>query len=380
MFYLGYKLLINKQKNVPSHEIENELRGFLPNLSIETDLSGSDVVFQTNQQPNKQFVQALRQLETMKRNNRIKNYGVQNSTMEDVFLTITKNANIYNGKESNVIDRTKIGQYRNKSIEISSFLKHNTFLFRLSPSFLDERCQDIFNDRELNHGFRHYLTQLYGLLIKTCIVRYRRWMLIIIMLILPILYNVLTTILAQNRMGSGIYKMQVTHLNPQKILYNADTSMQTYFASAIGPNSKDLIREQRSDSIRDMNQYIRRWFLTRNKELLILLFFLSLEQRIDRPYTYTEIYFAFELSAPHSDQYIIKTATSSLISGYEAIAVASNVMFKHAVNDPSASIQTTLIFRQSKSTFSPDIGQVMGILSIASCFIKILPVSLLLDL
>ena len=361
-----------------SHEIEKELRGFLPNLSIETDLPGSDVVFQTNQQPNKQFVQALRQLETMKANNRIRNYGVQNSTMEDVFLTITKNANIYNGNESNVIDKMKIGQYRNKSMKISSFFEHNSFLSLLS--LLDERCQDIFNDRELNHGFRHYLTQLYGLLIKTCIVRYRRWMLIIIMLLLPILYNVLTTMLAKNRMGSGIYKMQVTHLNPQKIVYNADISMQTYFTSAIEANSKDLVLEQRSDSISDMNQYIRRWFSTRDKELLILLFFLPLEKRIDRPYTYTEIYFAFELSAPQSDQYIIKTATSSLISGYEAIAVASNVMFKHAVDDPSASIQTTLIFRQSKSTFSPDMGQVMGILSIASCFIKILPVSLLLDL
>ena len=49
-----------------------------------------DVVFRTNQQPNEDFIQALRVLESMKKENRIRNYGVQNSTIDDVFLKITK--------------------------------------------------------------------------------------------------------------------------------------------------------------------------------------------------------------------------------------------------------------------------------------------------
>lgn len=107
---LGYKLVVNKQTNVSSSEIEKNLLGYLPNLTIDSDIPGGDVIFRTNQQPNTRFVQALRQLEAMKAGNRIKNYGVQNSTMDDVFLTITKNANLSNGKESHVIDTAKIGE------------------------------------------------------------------------------------------------------------------------------------------------------------------------------------------------------------------------------------------------------------------------------
>jgi hypothetical protein len=90
MVIIGYKLVVNKQNGCRTKDIKHELRPFLPQLTVETDISGGDVVFRTNQQPNDQFVQALRQLEVMKRENRIKNYGVQNSTMDDVFLKITR--------------------------------------------------------------------------------------------------------------------------------------------------------------------------------------------------------------------------------------------------------------------------------------------------
>jgi hypothetical protein len=83
-------LVVNKQSNYRTNEIEKDLRGYLPRLIVETDIPGGDVVFRTNQQPDDQFVQALRQLEMMKTKNLIKNYGVQNSTMDDVFLKITR--------------------------------------------------------------------------------------------------------------------------------------------------------------------------------------------------------------------------------------------------------------------------------------------------
>lgn len=90
---LGYKLVVNKQSNFSANQIENELRSHLPHINIESDVVGSgDVVFRTNQQPDEQFVGALRQLEAMKTKDLIKNYGVQNSTMDDVFLKITRDA------------------------------------------------------------------------------------------------------------------------------------------------------------------------------------------------------------------------------------------------------------------------------------------------
>jgi hypothetical protein len=107
-------LVINKQSNVPTNQIESELRGYLPHINVESDVSGDgDVVFRTNQQPDEQFVQALRKLEAMKGKDFIKNYGVQNSTMDDVFLKITRDTKNENENEpgSASVDIEHIGLY-----------------------------------------------------------------------------------------------------------------------------------------------------------------------------------------------------------------------------------------------------------------------------
>ena len=93
MIVLGYKLVINKQPHFQTNQIEGELRGYLPHIQVETDAAvDGDVVFRTNQQPDEQFVQALRRLDVIKNKDGIKNYGVQNSTMDDVFLKISREA------------------------------------------------------------------------------------------------------------------------------------------------------------------------------------------------------------------------------------------------------------------------------------------------
>jgi hypothetical protein len=102
-------LVINKQKGCRTNDIQKELHQYLPQLTVETDISDGDVVFRTNQQPNEQFVQALHHLESMKKKNRIKNYGVQNSTMDDVFLKITRDTNTENDSESTTVDTDTIG-------------------------------------------------------------------------------------------------------------------------------------------------------------------------------------------------------------------------------------------------------------------------------
>ena len=108
---LGYKLVINKQITYPSAKIENELRRYLPQVIMESDQAGEgDVVFRTNQQPDDRLVQALRHLDMMKSNNRIKTYGVQNSTMDDVFLKITIEAQNSNRPGSSSFDIDQIGE------------------------------------------------------------------------------------------------------------------------------------------------------------------------------------------------------------------------------------------------------------------------------
>ncbi|CAF1375172.1 unnamed protein product, partial [Rotaria sordida] len=214
-FLLGYKLIINKQNNYGRNEIENELRGYLPQLTIESDIPNGDIVFRANQPPDNQFVQALRQLEMMKVENRIKNYGVQNSTMDDVFLKITKDTKEENDSRTTVVNSER----------------------------LDEECRDVFDEREFFHGWRYYLSQLHGLTIKTLLVRYRRWGLTLFILLLPILYNLLSNILSRSQNASGTFKMETNLLNPQTILYKVDPLMENYFQAAIRPKSNDLVLE-----------------------------------------------------------------------------------------------------------------------------------------
>jgi len=102
-------LVVNKQSNYRTNEIEKDLRGYLPRLIVETDIPDGDVVFRTNQQPDDQFVQALRQLEMMKTKNLIKNYGVQNSTMDDVFLKITRQTKDIHESGQTSFDMEQIG-------------------------------------------------------------------------------------------------------------------------------------------------------------------------------------------------------------------------------------------------------------------------------
>ncbi|CAF4288640.1 unnamed protein product, partial [Adineta steineri] len=327
----GYKLIINKHSSCRTNTIENELRNYLPELKVEIDIPDGDVVFRTNQQPNALFIQALRHLESMKINNQIKNYGVQNSTMDDVFLKITRDAEVKNDSNSTSLDTNTI----------------------------EKQCRRVFDHQDSLSGPRYYLSQYYGLLVKTVLVHYRRWALTLIILLLPILYNLLSNLISQSQNDTGIFKMNFNSLNPQTILYHTHSSMNKYFLASV--NGAKL--EQGSGKIYKMNENI--W-----------------KKRMDRPYTYTDIYLGFNIPPPSGNTYKIQALSSNLISGYEVISVASNTFYKHALNDSNASIQTTLVYKKNTRnvTEEPSIGQLMDILSMVSCFKKILPITLLLDL
>ncbi len=90
---------------------------------------------------------------------------------------------------------------------------------------------------------------------KTLLVRYRRWGLTLVILLLPIVYNLLSNIISRSQSATGTFKMETNLLNPQTILYAADASMESFFQSAVQSNDISLVK--RSENISAMNQYIR---------------------------------------------------------------------------------------------------------------------------
>lgn len=101
---------------------------------------------------------------------------------------------------------------------------------------------------------------------------------------------------------------------------------------------------------------------------------------MDRLLTYTDIYLAFNLPKPSANAYTIQALSSNLISGYEVIALASNVFYKYVMNDTSASIQTILTYKDTgNSTPIITIGDILDYLSQQSCLLKFIPTTLLLD-
>ena len=106
-----------------------------------------------------------------------------------------------------------------------------------------------------------------------------------------------------------------------------------------------------------------------------------LDQRLNHPSTYTNIYLAFHLFIPHGDNYQIEALSSNLISGHEVISIASNLFYKYTMNDTDASIQTRLIYKTTgNSTSQQSLGDLLNLLSTTSCALKFLPTSLILDI
>jgi hypothetical protein len=126
--------------------------------------------------------------------------------------------------------------------------------------FSDEQCQHVFDDRQFFQGWFYYLSQLYGLVIKTLLVRYRRWGITLLILLIPIIYRPLSNLISQRQDARDTFKMQSSSLNPQTILYNTDSSVESYFQAAVGSQSNDLTLEKSSENIREMNNHIWRKF------------------------------------------------------------------------------------------------------------------------
>jgi hypothetical protein len=146
--------------------------------------------------------------------------------------------------------------------------RSNTFFSVLS----DEQCRRVFDDASFFHGWNYYLSQLYGLLMKTLLVRYRRWGLTLVILLLPIVYNLLSNIISRSQSATGTFKMDISALNPQTIIYGTDPFMENYFQAAVKSKSSDIVLNKRSENISEINKYIWRKFPSNKKLFLTYIF------------------------------------------------------------------------------------------------------------
>jgi hypothetical protein len=100
-------------------------------------------------------------------------------------------------------------------------------------SFIDKQCDHVFRHRQLMTGIRYYLSQFYGLIIKSFLIHYRRWFFTFILLLIPILHRLQSTITFSNPNDSGGFPMNIDSLNPQTILYHSDASIEEYLQASI---------------------------------------------------------------------------------------------------------------------------------------------------
>ena len=169
----------------------------------------------------------------MKQKEKIRNYGVQNSTMDDVFSRVTRDRNF---------------------------------------ASLEKPCQRVFGNAHFFTGYLFHLSQFTGLFVKRLRVHSRRWALTLVVLLLPIL---LSSSASRRRDENGIFSMDVNALNPQTILVHADPVMKKYLQAAV---AGQVTLEERGESLGEINALVR-------------------ERRIHRPSTYTEIFFSFRSSS-----------------------------------------------------------------------------------
>ena len=324
----GYKLIVNKKSNhISTNELYRNLVEYLPQMIVETDLFNGDVVFRTNQQPNEEFLLALDQLESMKTKNQIENYGIENSTIDDVFFKITS------------MNQT-----------------HQT---------VEKQCDSIFKDQQLKTGFHLYLNQFIGLLIQTLIIRYRRWLLTLILILLPIISNFYQQ--NSNSNQTDQYQINIDSLNPQTILYKSDIN-KLEFIRALSSKAKFECRKENIDEL-----IYRKTETFQNSFVYIFL----TERRLNRPYTYTDIYLAFHLRKPLNNTYRIDILSSNLILNYETISLASNLVYKLIRNDSNASIQTTIKYEDLTKTGEYNVMQLLQTaLNRLSCLFQIIPLTL----
>ncbi|CAF3609148.1 unnamed protein product, partial [Rotaria sp. Silwood2] len=152
----GYKLILNTENKKSHYDLFNLIKKSLKKSTIEIQ-SNNQLIIQTNEQSSQLFIQILYQLENLKKNNSILNYGLSNTTLDEVFLRIT-----------------------NDQYEANELIEDNR-------QIIEDNCSFIFNETLIEQGYDYYLSQYEGLFIKSIRIAYRKYLLFLFILILAYL-------------------------------------------------------------------------------------------------------------------------------------------------------------------------------------------------
>ncbi|CAF0751595.1 unnamed protein product [Didymodactylos carnosus] len=291
-FGSGYKFTIAKivELNI---NIYDTILHYLPHAEIELE-SKDEIVIRVNVSPNQNFINCLKQLEFMKYYEQIANYGVSNTTLDEVFLKIAVDK-----VESN----TSTNQDTIRDVDIK------------------ENCFEVFDQRTIEDGYDYYISQYEGLIIKSVQICSRRWFLALILIILPIGNRFFIRTEVTTNIES--FDMNYEYFYPQKI-YIQSTS-QTLLDNMINTiGNKYTIVDHHVQSIHNIDELIH-------------------NLRIRDPYTYSTVHFGFFMDKPNEIEYV----NSHLTLGYEALNIAMNILYKEAIEDHNSGIliKSKLLYR-----------------------------------
>jgi len=150
----GYKLIINLNENKDKKNLFEIIKKYLINSNIEIE-TNNQLIIQTNEQSSQIFIQLFNQLDLFKEKNFILNYGLSNTTLDEVFLRITMDQN------KNQID------------------------FQENQNLIEENSFEIFNEKLIEEGYDFYLSQYEGLFIKSIRIAYRNYIFILFICLIP---------------------------------------------------------------------------------------------------------------------------------------------------------------------------------------------------
>ncbi|CAF3658697.1 unnamed protein product [Adineta steineri] len=135
----GYKLIVNTLNNSLNKNIFKIINEIFLNSNIQSEIN-NQLIIQTNETQSNLFIQLFSQLDLLKENNLILNYGLTNTTLDDVYFhLINKNEDKLEKDEEN-------------------------------RDLIENNCLEIFNKNNVYENFQFYLSQYEGLLIKSFLI------------------------------------------------------------------------------------------------------------------------------------------------------------------------------------------------------------------
>lgn len=208
LFGSGYELTISKTSNFNDKDFISFLNETCSEYRVESNIAG-EICVSIPQQFSSLLPNILSIIETKKENLGISSYGISSSTIEEVFLKV--------GQIDKNGDTSKADPRLDSSLDLSNIF------------------QNEFNKKV---KFALWLQQIECLFVKRFLIFFRRYLLALIILLLPLLFEGLVTYLIPsqtNRIDTlsglasslGKLKLDIDNYSPQTLTYYINGSIST---------------------------------------------------------------------------------------------------------------------------------------------------------